>query len=89
MAFVKREGGRFAVRQGNTGALLSTHATRKEATDRVAALHREHKPKSGNRGKTAAKMFRGQKLSKTQVGAIQARNKKKRGGRSKSGRRHK
>ncbi len=89
MAFVKEEGGRFAVRQGNTGALLSTHPTRQEATDRVAALHREHNPKRGSRGKTAAKMFRGQKLPKTKVGTIQARNKKKRGGRSKSGGRHK
>jgi hypothetical protein len=80
MAFVRREGGKFVVRQGNTGALLSKHSNKKEADDRIALLHRRHKPKRASRGKNASKMFRGKKLPKTKTKSGG------KGGRSRSGR---
>lgn len=57
MAFIKKVGSRFQVRQGNNNDLLSTFSSRKKAEAEVNRLHKKNKPKSGNRGKSAKKRF--------------------------------
>jgi len=56
MAFVEKAGSRFAVKQGNTGKVLATFSSQKAANAKVAQLHRENNPASGNRGGTAKRM---------------------------------
>jgi hypothetical protein len=58
MAFVKKSGSRFQVRQGNNDKVLSTFGSKKAADQEVARLHRKNDPKSSNRGKRAAKKHR-------------------------------
>ena len=55
-AFVQKDGDSFQVRQGNTNVLLETFSgpdAEQKAKDKVSALHKEHKPDSENKGKTA------------------------------------
>lgn len=58
MAFIKKVGSRFQVRQGNNNDLLSSFSSRKKAEKEVKRLHKKNKPKSSNRGKSANKRFR-------------------------------
>jgi hypothetical protein len=54
MAFVVGK----CVFQGNSGKKLSCYSSPKEAKKRMAQLHRIHKPKKSNRGKSAKKKNR-------------------------------
>lgn len=58
MAFITKSGSQWVVRQGNSHKILSRHSNRADAEKRVAALHRENKPKITNRGKNASKRFK-------------------------------
>ena len=58
MAYVKKSGKRFQVRQGNNNDLLSSFSTRKAAEEEMDRLHRKNKPKSSNRGGSARKRFK-------------------------------
>ena len=58
MAFIKKSGKSFAVKQGNTGKTLSRFSTRKAAAAEVTKLHAKNKPKASNRGKSASKKNR-------------------------------
>jgi hypothetical protein len=57
MAFIKKSGSKFQVRQGNNNELLATFSSRKKAESKVQKLHKKFKPKSSNRGKNAARRF--------------------------------
>ena len=61
MAFVKKVGRRYQVRQGNNNDLLSTFSGRARAAKEVKRLHKKNKPKASNRGGNAARRFRGKK----------------------------
>ena len=58
MAFVKKSGKRFQVRQGNNNELLHSFGSREKAEQTVADLHKKFKPKPSNRGKAAARKFK-------------------------------
>ena len=55
MAFIRKSGSRFQIRQGNTGELHSTFSTRKAAEEEIARLHKKNMPKQSNRGASASK----------------------------------
>jgi len=57
MAFIKKSGKKFQVRQGNNNELLSSFSSREKAEKKVKALHKKFKPKASNRGKNAARRF--------------------------------
>lgn len=57
MAFVRKVGNRYQVRQGNNNDLLATFSSKKAADDEVERLHKKNKPKSSNRGASAKKAF--------------------------------
>lgn len=58
MAYVQRSGGRYTVRQGNTGKVLRTVSTESKAREVVRELHREYDPKPSNRGAAARRRNR-------------------------------
>lgn len=58
MAFIKKSGSRFQVRQGNNNKLIVSVSSRAKAEKKVAMLHKKFNPKVSNRGKNAAKRFR-------------------------------
>lgn len=58
MAFVKKSGSKYQVRQGNNNDLLSTFSSKTKAEAEVKRLHKKNKPKSSNRGGSAAKKHR-------------------------------
>lgn len=55
MAFVKKSGTRYQVRQGNTGKLLKSFSSKSKADEKVKSLHTKNKPKSINRGASASR----------------------------------
>lgn len=54
MAFVSKQGSRWAVKKGNDGKTLRTFSSRAAAQKEVKRLHRRNKPKAANRGRRAA-----------------------------------
>lgn len=59
MAFItETKGGNFTVRNGVNGLSISTHSTKASAEKKLAMLHKKHKPKASNRGKSAARRFK-------------------------------
>ena len=57
MAFIKKTGKSYTVRQGNNNKLLSRHGSLGSAEKQLDFLHKKNKPKSTNRGKRAAGRF--------------------------------
>ncbi len=57
MAFIRQSGSSYQVRQGNNNKLLRTFGSREKAQKYVDMLHKEHKPKSKNRGSSAKGRF--------------------------------
>lgn len=55
MAFVKKVGSRYQVRQGNNNRLLATKGSRAAAVKEVKRLHAKNKPRGANRGASARK----------------------------------
>ena len=58
MAFIKKSGERFQVRQGNNNNFLSSFKTRDKAQKEVKRLHSKNDPKPSNRGNSAKKDFK-------------------------------
>lgn len=58
MAFVKKAGSKFQVRQGNNNKKLSTYKSKDKADEEVRKLHKEYNPQKVNRGKNAARKFK-------------------------------
>ena len=58
MAYVQRSGGRYTVRQGNTGKVLRTVSTESKAREVVRELHQKNNPLPRNRGAAAARRNR-------------------------------
>ena len=61
MAFVKKSGKKYQVRQGNNNDLLGTFNSREAAEKEVERLHKKNKPEAKNRGKSAGKRFKKKK----------------------------
>jgi hypothetical protein len=57
MAFIKKAGSRYQVRQGNNNKLLSSFSSKKDAEEERDKLHRKNKPSGSNKGASARKMF--------------------------------
>ena len=55
MAFIKKNGARYQVRQGNNNDLLGSFSSRAAAQKEVNRLHKKNKPSSTNRGTSARK----------------------------------
>ena len=58
MAFIRKVGSKYQVRQGNNNDLLGSFSSRDAAQKEVDRLHRKNKPKASNRGKSASKKFK-------------------------------
>lgn len=50
MAFVTKQGSRYAVRKGNSGEILSTWSTKEAADRELRRLHSKYDPERKNRG---------------------------------------